>query len=422
MERPQSISPATLKKLHAEAADPVIHQAWQKGLAELDPTPSELERGLELHGRFVALDHFGFLPDIFTPQVGRAWQELLDANLGGREFHFELSLLRKQVSVDSSEGREAFCQGLAASGLSGIIQTTAEGKTLDEDLKRLASFRRLTAKLHPRLNWVGEVGELPETLERGSFFFIGSVNGPPLTGALRDPREEFQWLEVWRNLGVRLMHLAYNRRNAAADGCAEPANAGLSELGRELISRMNALGLIVDVSHTGDQSSLEACQASAKPLVASHSGRKQFHPHMRNKSDPVLKAIAETGGLIGVVSLPSLLGRNGDLTTLLDAVRDLAGLVGTDHIAISTDYAHKKGDPGGRYRHGSLPEAEFTPGWWGNTKPGTSPVKSQEHFGGSLAWTNWPLFTVGLVQRGFTERDIEKILSDNFLRILRASD
>jgi membrane dipeptidase len=160
--------------------------------------------------------------------------------------------------------------------------------------------------------------------------------------------------------------------------------------------------------------------------MASHTGRKTFFESMRNKSDRVLKAIADTDGLIGVVSLPMLLGRKGDLNTLLDAVEDMVSVVGVDHTSIATDYSYLNRDPSGKLVHGSLGDADFKPGWWGNTLKGASGKKSAgevstEHFGGSLSWTNWPLFTVGLVKRGFKDDEIQKILGGNFLRVLKAN-
>jgi membrane dipeptidase len=410
-----------LELLHLESPYPVIRTAWEAALERLKPDRKVLERGLELHAGELSLDHFGFLPAIHTPELEAAWNALREAQLGGSEFHFELSLLRQRAGTRTPEALREFLYALAASGLSGMIQTAAEGKSLEQDLKRLASFRGIERAAGGALSTFGSAEELAALHAKGTFALALSVNGPPLTANLMDPRDEFQWLETWHDLGVRLMHLTYNRRNPVGDGCMEETNAGLSDLGRELVARLNRLGIIIDVPHSGEQTCLDAIAASTRPVMATHTGRKSFCNHPRTKSDKVLKAIADSGGLVGVVALPSLLGGEGSLTTLLDAVEDMVALIGSEHVAISTDYAHKSPSPP-EYSHGSLRGAEYNPSWWGIWKPGGAQgSKSTEHFGGSLHWTNWPLFTVGLATRGFSDDAIKNILGANFQRVLAAN-
>lgn len=409
-----------LERLHLESPYSGILGAWEVALGELNPGRSELERGLELHSEVLSLDHFGFLPAIHSKELEAGWDALKAAQIGAAEFHFELSLLRQRAGTQTPAALEECLYALAASGLSGLIQTSAEGKSLEQDIKRLASFRGIERAAGEKLATVGSVAELERCHARGCFAMVLSVNGPPLSGNLMDPRDEFQWLQTWHDLGVRLMHLTYNRRNFVGDGCMEESNAGLSDLGQQLIVRLNQLGIIIDLAHSGEQVCLDAARESACPVVASHTGRKTLNDSRRSKSDAVLKAIAETGGLVGVVSLPSLLGGDGNLTTLLDAVEDLAALIGPEHVAISTDYAYRGARAEG-YSDGALRGAEYDPSWWGMRKAGTFGSKSTAHFGGSLSWTNWPLFTVGLVMRGFSDDAIAGILGQNFLRVLAAN-
>jgi len=410
-----------LEKLHLESPYPSISEAWHAGLQKLQPRRADLEHGLDLHSRLVAVDHFGFLPLIHSPELAKAWIALKEAQIGGLDYHFELSLIRQRAGVQSPPALEEFCYALACSGLSGLVQTSAEGKSRSQDIKRIAGFRGIEHAAQRTLTLGGDAADFVAARRDGKLAMTLSVNGPPLLGHLMDPRDEFQWLQTWHDLGVRLMHLTYNRRNVVGDGCAESTNAGLSDLGRDLVARLNALGVIVDVPHSSDQTCLDAAELSARPIMASHTGRKSFHDHIRTKSDEALKAIAATDGLVGVVSLPVILGRNGDLPTLLDAVEDMANLIGVDHVGIATDHVYKSVAPED-FKHGSIPGAEFKPQWWGNWKPGQVTGKQglTASFCDSLQWTNWPLFTVGLVSRGFSDTDIEKILGGNFLRVLRA--
>jgi membrane dipeptidase len=199
------------------------------------------------------------------------------------------------------------------------------------------------------------------------------------------------------------------------DGCAEPANGGISDLGRAAIAEMNRVGVIVDVAHSGWRTSLEAAKASAKPVVASHSGAVAVHPHIRSKPDEVIRAIADTGGYVGVYCIVSFLGRSGDLNAMIDQIAYLVKRFGADHVAIGTDIAYipirqqvESRKIGPRPRRRSRYEALWPPG----------ALESKSH--PSLAWTNWPMFTVGMVQRGISDTDIQKILGGNVMRVARA--
>jgi membrane dipeptidase len=140
------------------------------------------------------------------------------------------------------------------------------------------------------------------------------------------------------NLGIRQVQLTYNYRNLVGDGCLERANAGLSKYGRELIATLNSLGIAIDVSHCGHRTTLEAAEASNRPVMASHTGAWRLYSHPRNKTDEELRAIAETGGLIGIYTVPFFLGESPvKLDTVVDHVAYVAGKVGIEHVAIGTD-------------------------------------------------------------------------------------
>ena len=267
----------------------------------------------------------------------------------------------------------------------------------------------------------GSPQEIKEINDSGRMAVVWSINGPPIVGELQAIEQELSWIDDWKHLGVRMMHLSYNRRNFIADGCAEPANGGLSDLGFELIAKLNQAGIIVDVPHTGQRSSIEAAKASSKPIMASHTGARALHDFIRFKDDETLKAIAENDGLVGVLAYPGMLGGTDDLPMMLNHIEYIVKLIGPDHVQIGTDL---------QYRHdwdtASLPfypKREFTGNkWWGIWEKNKWQVKNpQETVTGSLAWINWPLFTVGMVTRGFSDEVIAKILGENFLRVFAAN-
>jgi membrane dipeptidase len=178
---------------------------------------------------------------------------------------------------------------------------------------------------------------------------------------------------------------------------------------------MNRTGVIVDVAHSGWRTSLEAAKASTKPMVASHSGAVAVHRHIRSKPDEVIRAIADSGGYVGVYSVASFLGRGRDLSAMLDHIEYLVKRFGADHVAIGTDIAYipERADAENR-KMGR--RAKARPRYEALWPPGALDSKSHP----SLAWTNWPMFTVGMVQRGLSDADIQKILGGNVMRVARA--
>ncbi len=151
--------------------------------------------------------------------------------------------------------------------------------------------------------------------------------------------DDLDRLEILKGLGVRHMLLAYQVRNRAADGCAEPDDAGLSLFGRRLVRRMNEVGMIVDASHVGRKSSLDAIRYSDAPVIFSHSGVKAVCSHIRNIDDDQIRACAESGGAIGVVGIGAFLGDPAaSPETVFRHIDHIVQLVGPDHVGIGTDF------------------------------------------------------------------------------------
>ncbi len=396
--------------------------AWNKALKLLDPTPAELEHGLELHQACFAMDHFGFLPyGTWNEMFVDTWNELKARNIGQRELSNRMNPVHyDQCCFDDACARR-FRAVMRASGLKCMVHTVAEGKGHEADFKRMSCNMQLLRIFRDTIVQAGTPEDIRKINGEGKIAVIWSVNGPPFAGKLEDAHEELEWVDVWKRMGVRLMHISYNRRNFAADGCAESADAGLSELGRELVAKLNEAGIIVDVPHTGKRSSIEAARVSEKPIMASHTGARALFDFIRCKDDETLRAIADKDGLIGVYAVAGMLGGSSDLLMMLKHIRYIADLIGVDHVGIGTD---------GMYMHlwptsdnvANYDNAEFSASWWGNWKdhPYDRSKSAESHYG-SLAWLNWPLFTVGLVKSGFSDDDISKILGRNFLRVFEAN-
>jgi len=398
-----------------ETSHPGIAKARDAGLAVLKPSPAQLQHGLELHAQSLVFDAYGFAPragldvEQFQAVMAKgASDEVLD------DLRETMTMTR---AAKVTEEREEFREAMRCGGVTCIFQNAGEeGHDPLRLMKRLAHFTYLGDMLRDTLIRASVPDDIERARAEGKQCLYLTGNGVPLRERWQTVAEELSYIRLFFELGIRMMHVTYNRRNMLGDGCAEPANGGLSDLGRAAIAEMNKVGVIVDVAHSGLRTSLESAQASTRPMVASHTVCAALNPHIRAKTDEVIKAICDTGGLVGICCIPNFLGRGSNIAALIDHVDYVAKTFGTDHVAIGTDVAHTSryskpvADKSGRKR----PE-RFAALWPPGSLDGSSTGRE------TLAWTNWPLFTVGLVMRGYKDEEIQKILGGNMLRVCRAA-
>ncbi|WGR59335.1 membrane dipeptidase [Paracoccus ferrooxidans] len=153
-------------------------------------------------------------------------------------------------------------------------------------------------------------------------------------------------VEILHSLGLRFMQLSYNNQSLLASGCYEAEDTGLTRMGREVVAEMNRVGLVVDMSHSGDRSTLEAIEHSGRPIAITHANAKSWHPALRNKTDEVLRALGQSGGMLGVSTYPHHL-RNGSACTLqdfCDMIARTADITGPQNIGIGTDLCQDQPD------------------------------------------------------------------------------
>ncbi len=400
----------------AVAKNKKIQEAREAALAVLKPNKKDLEHGLELHTNSIVFDAYGFSPRAALD--GDAMKRAIEAGASEielRDMREEMSMTRPVI--DSSE-RDEFMQAWAAAGVTCIFQNCGEeGQDPLRLIKRLARFTYLTDMLPDFLQKATVPDEVVAAKEqkRHCLYFTG--NGVPITQDWVSVADELRYVRIFFQLGIRMMHMTYNRRNMIGDGCAEPANAGLSDFGRAVVSELNRVGMIPDVAHSGWQTSLETAQRSQKPAVASHSTCAAIHKHIRSKPDEAIKAIADSGGYIGICCIPRYLGGSGDINALLDHIDHVTKRFGVDHVAIGTDVAYQSRAAQAENR--KIPPSGPSRAQWAALWP-PDPSKTTRGRTHSVAWTNWPLFTVGLVQRGYSDSDIQKIIGGNVLRVAQA--
>lgn len=146
------------------------------------------------------------------------------------------------------------------------------------------------------------------------------------------------FIEHFWNMGVRIVQLTYNIQNAIGSSCYEPTDTGLSRFGQEVVDEMNRVGMIVDLSHVGERTSLEAIEASSRPVAINHANARSIYDHARNKGDDVLRALVERGGVLGVCTYNNIAGeRVASLDGSAELIADHVELLGIDHVAYGSD-------------------------------------------------------------------------------------
>lgn len=396
-----------------QTANEKIEKARQQALDVLKPSRKDLEHGLELHKNSIVFDSYAFAPR--SAIDGDAMQKLVLAGASALEIKDAREDMMMTRAVDSLAERAEFMAAWKASGVTCIFQNAGEeGQAPMRLIKRLARFTYLTDMLPEFVRKAVTPKDIIAAKKEGRQCLYFSGNGVPLTQDWISVEDELRYVRIFFQLGIRMMHLTYQRRNMIGDGCAEPANAGLSDFGRSVVKELNRVGVIPDVAHSGFRTSQEAAEVSDKPVVASHSTAHSLHRHIRAKPNEVIKAIADSGGYIGICCIPSFLGGRADIGVMLDHIDYVAQRFGPDHVAIGTDIAYTSRNSSAENR--KVPKVgpnrkEFRSLWPDGSLgvQGAAPL--------SLAWTNWPLFTVGLVQRGYSDDNIRKIIGGNVLRV-----
>ena len=392
----------------------------QAALALLKPSQKDLDHGLALHAASVVLDTYGFGPAAAVDNAGLAKiinsgasdQEIIDA----RE-----DMMMTRFITDPAE-RAEYEGAWQAAGVTAIVRNSGEeGNDPLRLMKRLARWVQVTDRLRDRFPKAVTAGEIEAAKQAGRHAIALTTNGVPLVQQWHNTLDELRYIRVFAELGVRMMHVTYNRRNPIGDGCGEAVDAGLSDFGRMAIAELNRHGVIADCAHSGQKTSLDTAKVSTKPMVASHSCAAALNPHIRAKGDDVIKAIVDNGGLIGVCCIGHFLGGNKDIVAFLDHIDYLVKRFGDDHVGIGTDTGYTSRL---RPNEAKLPaRGPQRVRWEALWPPGSYALPSRDpRADASLAWTNWPLFTVGMVQRGHSDQTIRKILGGNMLRVLRANE
>ena len=241
--------------------------------------------------------------------------------------------------------------------------------------------------------------------------FFGFQNCSPI-------EDDIGLVEVCHRLGARFMQLTYNNQSLLATGCYESSDSGVTRMGKQVIREMNRVGLVVDMSHSAERSTLEAIEHSERPIAITHANPGFWHGALRNKSDVVLKALAESGGMLGFSLYPHHLNNGSDcqIEDFCDMVRRTADLMGIDHIGFGSDLCQNQPDSVVEWMRNGTWTRERDFGEGSASAPGFPSQPSW--FEDNRGFRN---IIEALGSSGFSQSEVDAIAGGNWYRFFRDS-
>ena len=241
--------------------------------------------------------------------------------------------------------------------------------------------------------------------------FYGFQNCSPI-------ESDIDLVEICHQLGARFMQLSYNNQSLLATGCYESDDPGITRMGKQVIAEMNRVGLVVDMSHSAERSTLEAIECSTRPIAITHANPSRWHPALRNKSDSVLRALSESGGMIGFSLYPHHLAEGSacTLNNFCQMIADTADDMGIDHIGIGSDLCQNQPDSVVEWMRN---------GRWTREKDFGEGSKASPGFPDQPTWfkdnRDFPSLRAGLKKVGLNDAAVNAVMGDNWLRFFEKS-
>jgi len=300
-------------------------------------------------------------------------------------------------------------QNARTSGMTAMNVTVSSGGA-KATLARMSPWFANVERWPDVFQMVRNVQQLHEAKAAGRVgIVLGFQDTTPYDG---DPAA----VEVFHEMGVRVVQLTYNVRNLVGDGCLEPGNAGLSVYGRQVVERLNDLGSIVDLSHCGKRTTAEGIAASRTPVGITHTGCNAVEPHPRSKDDEDLRAMADGGGVVGIYLMPFLTpGRVPTAADVVAHIEHAVNVCGEDHVGIGSDLSITPIDGSDEYwsKHREFVARRIANGI-------AAPAEDPE-----VLFTvpelnshrRMDMIAAALAARGHPDRVIEKVIGANWVRL-----
>jgi membrane dipeptidase len=295
---------------------------------------------------------------------------------------------------------------LQQGGVHAVHVTIAYHENLRETILNIEQWN-LWIERYPQLIMQGRTGDdvrLAKQLGKTAVFF-GFQNPSPI-------EDDIGLVEIVHTLGARFMQLTYNNQSLLASGCYEANDSGVTRMGKQVIKEMNRVGLVVDMSHSGERSTLEAVDLSSRPIAITHANPHAWAPALRNKSDAVMKAIAGRGGMFGFSLYPHHLKDKTECTleSFCHMVARTADMVGVAHIGMGTDLCQDQPNTvvewmrKGRYTK----ETDYGEGSASNPGFPNMPTWFQDN-------RDFDNVAAGLAGVGFAPEEVDALMGENWL-------
>lgn len=330
--------------------------------------------------------------------------------------HEESILIDGLIATDAYLTDSEYRSHLADGGIDGANFTVGSYRdSFESTLEQITEIHQLTDRIDARV--AERVADIHTAVDSGETAVVMGFQDTK-------PMENDRWkLALFAELGVRVVQLTYNEQNYVGAGCCEVEDTGLSSFGRGVVDDCNELGLVVDLSHCGDRTTMDAIEHSSDPVACTHVGvRELCDAPGRNKTSEQLEALADAGGVAGITFFPPLVKREpgshrvaeSTVEDVLDHLEYAVDVMGVDHVGIGTDLDDRSLDRGETPPTSAL--RHYRP-----THPaqyGEGPTDVYDPYPeGVHRHTELQTLTRGLVERGYTDDEITKILGGNFLRL-----
>ena len=297
-------------------------------------------------------------------------------------------------------------------GVSAIHVTISYWENTESTLANIGDWRRRFRDHSDLIMPVRKAEDIriAETLNKVGII-LGFQNCSPIEDDLRK-------VEMLHEQGVRIMQLSYNNQSLLATGCYENDDSGVTRFGREVIKEMNRVGMVIDMSHSAEKSTLQAIDYSERPIAITHANPSQWHHALRNKSNDVLKALGESRGMLGFSMYPFHLNNNSSCTLddFCGMILDTAELMGIDNIGIGSDLCQN-------WSYNTLEWMRsgtwtFKPDFGEGSSENSDWPEQPEWFKSSRDFGN---ISQGLISKGMSNSDVEKIMGLNWLNFFDRS-
>ena len=303
----------------------------------------------------------------------------------------------------SNWSRNVF-EDMRQGGLTAANCTCSVWENFRETMDNIALWKRMLKANSDLLLQVRTTADILRAKEEGK---TGIILGFQNVSAFED---RLGHIQLFKDLGVGVVQMAYNTQNLVGTGCYESRDGGLSDFGHEVVAEMNRVGIMCDLSHVGPNTSREVILASEKPVCFSHCLPSGLKVHPRNKSDEELRFIVDQGGFIGVTMFSPFLKKGNEATVddYVEAMDYVINLVGEENVGVGTDFTQDQDD-------------SFF--WWLTHDKGYARELTQFNEivnpKGIRTIGEMPNLTAAMDRAGWSETKIRRVMGQNWLRVLK---